>query len=242
MSTHRFGQGLTLVPLTALAALLFAGCAQAQPEGKLYTPGTFDRLDVAGSAQVKLTQGDRDQVLVHGDAVAQKNLQLELTGSRLLIRSTDSWKFWSNARVQVEVQMRKLSEISLSGASDLRAAGPIRVDKLSVSISGAGLVRMDELHAGEIRFDISGAGDGQLAGQAGELSLSVSGKGKLLAEQLKATKARVSISGIGSANLWVTDDLKVSVSGIGDVDYWGSPNVKRSTSGMASITGHGDKR
>eukprot|EP01137_Pigoraptor_chileana_P032575 Opistho-2@22149 len=171
---------LTLLPAWALA--------QA-PEGRLYAPGAFDRLDVAGAAQVRLSQGEHDQVFVIGDAGVQRNLQLELRGSRLLIRSTDSWKFWNSARVQVEVQMRQLNQLILSGASDLHAAGPIKAEKLSVSISGAGLVRLDDLNAGQLRFDISGAGDGKLAGQVGELSLSVSGKGKLLAEELRASKA-----------------------------------------------------
>ena len=227
--------------LTLLALLPALAAAQA-PEGKLYTPGAFERLDVAGAAEVKLTQGESDQVFVIGDARTQKNVQVELSGRRLLIRSTDSWKFWNTSRLQVEVQMRAMTHLMLSGASDLHAPAAFKAEQLSVSISGAGQVRFDELTAEHLRFGISGAGDGLLRGQVGTLSLDVSGKGKLMAEDLRARQARVSISGIGNASLWVTEDLRVSVSGVGSVDYWGKPQVQRSSSGMASISGHGDKR
>ena len=233
--------------LSSLAVSLFlAATAHAQTaaaaEGRLYTPGPFDRLDVAGSAQVKLSQGERDQVFIAGDAEVQKGVDVDLANNRLSIRPTGGWKFWHNARLQIEVQMRQLSQLILSGASDLQAPAAIKSEKLSVSISGAGLARFDDLMVDQMRFDISGAGDGVLAGQVGELTLSVSGKGKVQAEQLRAARATVSISGIGNANLWVTDSLRVSISGIGSVEYWGQPEVRRSSSGLGSITARGDKR
>jgi len=220
---------------------LAAASVQAQ-EGKLYEPGPFDRLEVSGSARVRLIQGDRDQVFIAGDAAVQEGLQVELRNKRLLIRPAGSWKFWSKTRLQVEVQMREVSQLNLSGASDLHAAGPIKSPNLFVRISGAGQVKLDDLTAGMLRFDISGAGDGQLAGSVTELSLSVSGKGTLLAEQLRAKRASVAISGVGNATLWATEYLRVGISGIGTVDYWGQPELMRSTSGLGSVNARGDKR
>lgn len=226
--------------LMAMAPLLAA--AQA-PEGRLYTPGPFDRLEVAGSAQVSLSQGERDQVFIAGDANTQDGVEVALSGSRLVIRPAGGWKFWNHTRLQIEVQMRNLAQLNISGASDLRAAGPIRAENLTIRISGAGQARFDDLAVNALRFDIDGAGDGLLAGQVGELSLRVTGKGRLLAEQLRAARAAVSISGIGNATLWVTENLRVSVSGIGNIEYWGLPQVdRRSSSGMATIKALGDKK
>jgi len=103
-------------------------------------------------------------------------------------------------------------------------------------------VRFDRLIADQLRFYISGAGDGQLAGQVADLRLGVSGKGKIQADQLRAARAVVHISGVGNAQLWVTEALKVSVSGVGTIDYWGNPQVSRSSSGLATINARGDKR
>jgi hypothetical protein len=230
-------------PTLALAALVLAtATAFAQtPEGKLYTPGAFDRLEIDGSARVTLRQGERDQVFIGGDADVQRGVDVAVIGNRLQIHPSGGWKFWKDAKLQVDVQVRELRQIDLSGATDLHAPGPLKTDRLVVRISGAGNARFDALDAGQLKFDISGAGDGQLAGQVQELGLNVSGKGKLLADQLRAARANVSISGVGNAKLWVTEKLRINVSGVGSVDYWGQPDVQRSTSGLSSINGLGDK-
>lgn len=231
-----------LVLICLAAAATAASAVTPSPEGKLYAPGSFDRLELDGAAQVRLVQGESDQVFVIGDADVQRGVELEFTNNRLRISTTGGWKFWNGGKPQIEVQMRRLSRLNLSGASDLHAAGPIKSEQLGISISGAGLARFDELKVENLRFDISGAGDGQLAGQVDQLQLSVSGKGKVQAEQLRAERVTVSISGVGNASVWATDTLRVSVSGVGTVDYWGEPVVKRSVSGVGTINSRGEKK
>ena len=258
---------LILAALTALGSgLLLAATALAQPaaplappaaaappappaplppiatEGQLYAPGDFERLEIAGAAYVRLLQGDRDQVFIAGGPEVQKSVELELRRDRLVIRPAGGWKFWNASRLQIDVLMRQLSQLVISGSSEVRAPGPLRAERLAVQISGAGQVRFDELQAEQLRFVVSGAGDGLLRGQVRDLQLQVSGKGKLIAEQLRATRATVGISGIGNANLWVSDDLQIHVSGIGTIEYWGQPEVHRHTSGFATVKALGDKR
>lgn len=234
---------ITRLSLARLAALLLAAASAhaLPPEGQIYAPGPFDRIELAGSANVKLLQGERDQVFIAGNAEVQKSVEVELSGERLRIRPTGGWKFWNTTRLQIEVTMRKLSQLVLSGATDLQAPGPVKADRLAVSISGSGQARFDDLTAEQLQFVVSGSGDGQLRGQVNELVLQISGKGKVLAENLHANRTGITISGIGSANVWVSDELRVHVSGIGSVDYWGQPQLRRSSSGLASVTPHGDK-
>ena len=241
MSTFRRWLSLLGPTLLALALVPVAAWAQA-PESKVYAPGPFDQLEVDGSARIRLSQGDRDEVVVIGDAGVQNGVEVRLVGSRLRINPSGDWKFWNSDRLQINVQMRKLSRLTLSGTGDLHAAGRVTSEQLAIGISGAGQVRFDDLKVDQLRFDISGAGDGQLAGQVDELKLGISGKGKLLAEQLRAGTAIVSISGVGNARLWVTDQLRTGISGVGHVDYWGEPTVKRSTSGLGSVNSLGAKR
>ncbi|XHS79655.1 head GIN domain-containing protein [Burkholderiaceae bacterium UC74_6] len=224
-------------------AALLAACAAHAEEGKTYAPGPFSRLEVDGLAKIRLTQGDKDQVFVRGDSKIQDQVEVELNGNRLMIHTSGNWKFWRKDPLQVDVQMREPLSIQLSGASDLLANGPIKTPRLSVDISGAADVKIDSIDTGELRFDISGAGDGRVAGRAGMLVITLSGTGKIKAEDLKVNAAKVSISGAGGARLWVTDMLNVSISGIGDVDYFGSPTkVTRDTSGLGSIKALGEKR
>ena len=213
-----------------------------QGEGKVYAPGPFDNVVVDGAGQVRLVQGDRDEVFVLGDENAQEGVDIRLAGGRMKIDLPGSWKFWNNGSgAQVEVRVRHLSRLTLSGANDVLAPGPISGDQLTISMAGSGLVRFDQLQVGRLNFDVSGAGEGQLAGKVDQLKLSVSGKGKIGAEQLRASSADVSISGVGNAQLWTTSDLRVQISGAGHIEYWGQPTVKKSISGFGSVDARGAK-
>ena len=231
--------------LLAVAAAVLAPCAAlAQaPEGKVYAPGAFDSVTVDGSGQGRLVQADRDEVFVPGDAEAQDAVEVSLKGSRLLIDLPGGWRFWKNGSgALVEVRVRHLARLDLAGANDVVAPGTISSDHLAIGMAGSGLARFDQLQVGSLSFEISGSGEGQLAGQAEHLKLSVSGKGKIKAEQLRAGTADVSISGVAHASLWATGDLRVQISGAGHVDYWGQPTLRKSISGFGSVDARGDKK
>lgn len=224
------------------ASFLFAGNAFAQAS-QTYTPGSFDRFVVSGIAKVELSQGDRDSITVMGDAEVQRGVQIDLTRSGELRVSTEGdWKFWDRSPVVLRVQMRDMKQLVISGLTDIVATRPIRVQELRINISGKGEVKLAELQADKLRFEISGAGEGDIAGKVSELQLRVSGAGKLNAEKLKAQVASVVISGAANTDVWVTDELRINVSGVGNVNYWGNPQVKQNVSTMATITSRGDKR
>ena len=225
----------------ALLALALVALPALAQESKVTTTGTFDRIILDGAVEVRLKQGDRDEVAVAADSEAQE-VEVRIHSGRLMVHDTGSWRFWNKSRPKVDVQVRDLRELIISGASDVYAAGPFKGENLRLHISGTGLVRFDALDAASLRFVISGAGDGQLAGKVEDMRLNISGKGKLQADQFRATSAVVQISGVGNAQLWVTESLKIGISGVGTIDYWGQPQVSRSTSGLGTINARGDKR
>lgn len=208
---------------------------------RVFTFGPFDTVDIDGPARISLIQSDTDRVVVNGSDEALDNIEVRPTKNRVRISPAGGWKFWNGDRLRIELHMREVSRITLSGASDLRAHGPLKADELAIHISGAGQVRFDDLDAKTLKLDISGSGDGQLTGQVESLNLNVSGKGKLMAYRLRANEAKVSINGVGQASLWVTETLKVNISGVGQVEYQGEPTVERSVSGMGSIVARGSK-
>lgn len=216
--------------------------ATVSGEGKLYAPGAFDNLVIDGAGQVRLVQADRDEVFVSGDARAQEAVELNLSGSRLHIDLPGGWKFWREGGAQVEVRMRRLNRITLAGANDVVAPGPINGDQLTLNMAGSGVARFDQLAVGTVNVEISGAGEGRLSGKVDNLRLSVSGKGKVGAEQLRASTADVEISGVGNATLWAVKNLRVQISGAGHVEYWGTPEVSKSISGFGSVDSRGAKQ
>lgn len=228
---------LCLLAGAALPAL----ASEPAPEGRTYMPGEFSAIDISGSAAVRFTQGSSEQVFVEGGDDVQKGVQLDVHEGTLFIRPAGGWKFWNSRRVQLSVTARDLRKLLISGAADLVASGPVQVQRLEVNISGAGLARFDKLRGEQLRFHVSGAGDGQMAGVVSELAVSVSGRSEFRGEQLQCERANVQVSGIGDVKVWVTQSLAVTVSGVGTVDYWGTPQLIRRTAGIARINDRGPK-
>jgi len=229
---------------TLVAGGLFcclAAGAQAS-EGKLYTPGPFEKIAIGGAADVKLVQGSEDQVFIAGDADVQKGVRVSLEDNTLTVQSKEGWKFWTSSRLQISVTARKLSSISLAGAANLHAPGPLAAERLVVKLAGTGQARLDDVTADSLQFSMAGAGEAQASGRVRELTLHVAGKGRLQAENLQCQQANVSISGLGNATLWVQEELRIKIAGAGFIDYWGRPSVKPTVAGTSSIKGLGDKR
>src|SRR5690606_10913394 len=128
-------------------------------------------IEISGSADVTVRQGERDTVRVVGDSEARRGVEVRMSGARLRLETPGSWKFWSREKPRVEVQLRELRQLTISGAADVHALGALEVDSLAVVISGAGNVRIDDLRADTLRFAVRGAGGGELAGQVRELQL-----------------------------------------------------------------------
>jgi len=223
-----------------VAALLLAGLAWLPGTSLAQTSG-FDSVEISGSATVRFTQGAAEQVRVEGDEDAQKSVDLEVRNGVLHIRPGGSWKFWSGERTRIDITARELKRVSISGAADFSAPQAVQCDKLDLNISGSGLARFDSLKADSLRFRVSGAGDGQIAGSVNELQIVVSGRGEFRGENLLSQRAKVVVNGIGDVRVWAAQWLGVNVSGVGTVDYWGTPLVERHSSGVARINERGPK-
>jgi hypothetical protein len=241
MSTIARQHMLFLRRIAIVVSGLALACTLHAQEGRTYTPGPFDQLEIAGAAYVELAQGDRDEVFVLGNAALQDRVQLKLSNGQLQVRTEDGWTFWNKEPVRLKVQMRSIKELDISGASEVVAARPLKLKELLIHIAGRGTVRISDVTAEALRFDVAGSGNGQLAGRVNGLQVRVAGKGKVQADSLKARMAVIEISGMGDADVWVTDVLSVKVSGLGTVNYWGRPQVRRTTAGMADVTGKGEK-
>lgn len=221
-------------------ALLLAGLAWL-PTAVRAQVGSFDSVEISGSAIVRFTQGAAQQVRIQGDEDAQKEIDLEVRNGVLYIRPGGGWKFWNAQRARVDITARELRRVTISGAADFSATQPVQCDQLDIGISGSGLARFDKLQAESLRFKVSGAGDGQIAGSVNELQITVSGRGEFRGENLASQRAKVVVSGIGEVRVWAIQWLGVNVSGVGTVDYWGAPLVERHSSGVAKINERGPR-
>lgn len=207
-----------LLPLAL--SLLLTGCIKefVTGSGTILTEnraisGTIKSIQVKGSIDVQLKQGDSTQVKVKDYENLLLYLDTRLVGTTLIIDYNDAWVTHSAGEVTVTVP--QISDVEVSGSSDISTVGNFNFD--------------------DLRIDISGSSDLFLAGSAKNMNIKISGSGDIRAFEMPADTAKISISGSGSGQLNVKKLLDVNISGSGDLIYKGDPSVSSRVTGSGKV-------
>ena len=225
-----------------LATFLFSISANAQNRNKIKGEGsvttktldlkTFTSIGLGISADVVLTQGNRQEVKVKGQQNIIDNIKTEVKG--------DSWNIEFHDRVSdhkeltIYITMETLEALSIGGSGDISCTNQFKnLKDVAISIGGSGNVSLD-LNAKDIAVSIGGSGEVSLDGSGDELAISIGGSGDVKAFDCAVKTCSVSSAGSGNIEINVSDELEVSMVGSGDVNYKGDPKVK------SSIVGSGD--
>ncbi|MDX1629213.1 MAG: head GIN domain-containing protein [Fulvivirga sp.] len=193
----------------------------------------FEELEVKGNFQINLMKGEMPGIKITADENLHEFIEVANEGDRLEVETTATIK--SKKGLTLDITYTDLRAIDVGGAATIENAGVIRGDYLSISMAGAGSVRL-EVDLKVLNITLSGAGAVELKGKADEQNIQMSGAGGLDAFDLISKKCDVDISGVGSANIYVEEELSAEVSGVGGITYKGSPNiVNQNISGLGSI-------
>ncbi len=225
-----------IAAVLGLAAALATGApAEAQVvEPRIHAPGPFETLVVTGAGQVRLFQGERDEIVVPGERRLQDNVGVQRSGTTLTIALPRDRKLLG-ALAQVEVHVSHLTRLTLVDASSVSAPFAFRSDRLAIRVAGTGQAQFDRLEVGELSVDLAGAAEGRLAGKVDKLQLTAAGSSRFVADHLRARRVEASVGGTAGADVWAVNELELSVADSGRVRYWGLPRIKPVIAGQGSI-------
>lgn len=194
----------------------------------------FDAIRLSSGFKLQVRQAGGETVEVKADKNLLPYIETRLEGRTLEITSKKGYSLSGTVPVQVLVGMGVLRSLSVDGAGDVRVES-MKTPELNVSIAGAGDVRFAELYSEKLGLKVAGSGDIQARGRANSLNVSIAGSGDVKVSELAADEVKVSIAGSGDAQVQATKTLKVSIAGSGDVRYLGSPEISSSVAGSGSI-------
>lgn len=198
----------------------------------------FTRVQLAGSMEVIVTQGNAQKVEVVGQPEDVKEIETTVEKGRLRIGTVHhSGVSWHNfkATVKVYVTVTTLEGLGVSGSGNLHADNTLTGKAVAVAVSGSGKLKAP-LQAEVVEASISGSGQLQLSGSTKSLSAGVSGSGRIDANELKAEKCEARISGSGNCRVNVAESLDAHISGSGSVYYSGSPKVTSHVAGSGRVS------
>ena len=200
----------------------------------------FDEIQMRIGGKVYITQGDKNEVILEGHEDDLEEIETEVSGGRLVIKSRRErrWKFWGNSSLKVTayITVKDLRGAYVSGSGDIVSRNQIKARDFTASISGSGDIALD-LDSDYVSSKISGSGNIELEGNSDRAKLSISGSGKYFAEKLIVSgDYEISMSGSGRGSINVEGDLDVRISGSGKIYYMGKPtSVNSNVSGSGSV-------
>lgn len=182
--------------------------------------GQFTALRVSSGIDVYLTQGDRESIEVEADENLHEYILTDIRNGVLHVYTEVNIREAEEKRVYVT--MKDIESLSTSSAGDIIGQTPVKSDRLELSVSSAGDIKL-EIQVKEIKAGVSSSGDVTLTGEADMLFANLSSAGDLNAYGLVAREADVSASSAGDADINVTEKLRARSSSAGDINYRGNP-------------------
>jgi hypothetical protein len=206
------------------------------------TVGGFQSLRVSDGIDVYITQGAEEGVAVSASEIAYRDkIKTVVEKGELKIyfdQDFMGWN-WKNRKLKAYVSIKLLNNIRASGGADVIIQGVLKVDKLSMQLSG-GSDFAGNVTVTDITIEQSGGSDVRIKGNAVNVKVKASGGSDFKGYDLTAEYAIMQASGGSDAELTVTKEMAAEASGGSDVNYKGNPVIKyKSASGGGSVSKRG---
>ncbi|HNS16847.1 MAG TPA: DUF2807 domain-containing protein [Bacteroidales bacterium] len=181
----------------------------------------FDKIDAGGMAEVLLSQGPEQLVVVEADDNLLQNIKTIVEDQTFKI-STE--KIRDYTKLLIYITLPDLSLIKASGASQVRGLTPFELQYLMADVSGASELDM-ELNVQVLESELSGAAEMQLTGTANSHNSHLSGASLLKAFDLETQFTTISASGASNGEVLAIKELTIDTSGAGEVRYHQEPET-----------------
>jgi hypothetical protein len=216
--------------------------------------GDFNQIQLNASADVFITQGNENQIVVKADENLLDVIKTDISGDALKINVKGNIRRYTD--LEVHVTVKNLHKVSVNGSGDVQSRNKLQVKDFEVSINGSGDISLD-LDAMDIKTSINGSGDVNLSGVNGDFTLKIAGSGDFEGNNFNLNNCSISVFGSGdvklngSANFVEIDqsasgdtnlfnlqaqDVSARLNGSGDVIVSVSKALKASLNGSGDLT------
>ncbi len=192
----------------------------------------FNSLELNIDAEVRLTQGNPQRVVVEGQRniidlleIDVRNDNWDIEFDRCVRRSED---------LKIFITIPDIKTLQVGGSGLIFGENTFVGDDLILRISGSGDIDL-AVDVEDIDSRISGSGKVRLEGITEDFEFKISGSGDYRTFDLESKRGEVDISGSGDAEVRVEDLLDVDISGSGDVKYKGRPILNVNISGSGRV-------
>ena len=232
---------IAAVALAASACNVGADAEERDPGSSVtrnYQLGAFDKIEVAGPYEVKVTTGGAPGASATGGDKLLDETEVFVEGNVLKIRPRKKngfrWSWGKRGKAEFTVTTAMLHGAGIAGS------GGISVDKVDGDfkgeVAGSGDLRLAAVNGGAVELAIAGSGNIAAAGKSASTKIEIAGSGDVDASGLAAKTADVSIAGSGNVRANASDTADVSIAGSGNVNISGGAKCSVDKAGSGNVT------
>lgn len=236
-------RALILASALAMIAACSAGARDGEGQGgtaatsRSYQVGAFDKINLAGSPDVRVAVGGQPSVRAEGDADVLERLEIEVVDGELRISTRPESRSWfgSHRGATVHVTIPALQAATIAGSGDI-SIDRVQGQSFAASIGGSGDLEVEALRVASATFAVTGSGGIRVSGAAQRTNASLSGSGDLELGAFETADATVALIGSGGIALRATGTASVQLTGSGDVTISGGARCTVSKTGSGDVT------
>jgi len=199
----------------------------------------YHAISVSGGIDLYLSQGGEAVAVSASETKYRNRIITEVKDGVLKIwyeyNSNMNIDWGNNRKMKAYVSFKELDKLSGSGGSDIDVDGTIKVNTLTLHISG-GSDFEGKVEANDLKVEASGGSDAKISGAVKNLSIVASGGSDFKGYELVTDVCNLEASGGSDIYVTVNKELSAEASGGSDVFYKGNGTVKQMKSnGSSSI-------
>lgn len=232
------------------SVLFFAVIAYAASAQKIINDANAEKRDltgyhaieVSGGIDLYLSQGDESVAVSATETKFRDRIKTEVKDGVLKIfyehnnnKNVHVDLDFGNRKLKAYVSFKNLDKLEGSGGSDILVDGAIKVNALTLDVSG-GSDFEGKVEATDLKVDASGGSDVKISGTVTNLNIGASGGSDFKGYELAADICNLDASGGSDIYVTVNKELSAEASGGSDVFYKGNGSVREmKSSGSSSI-------
>ena len=214
------GMAALLLGLMACSSISLSAPSRVVGSGNVITEernvNGFSSIDLQGSGNMNVTFGATEAVTVTADDNIMPWIVTSVSNGKLIIRNKSNVNITTSNPVQIDVTMKSIEGVTLSGSGNIDVADVLGKDIL-VALFGSGEITMN--------------------GTADSVKIQLPGSGNIFCKGLKTDSATVSLNGSGNVTVYASESLDASINGSGDISYAGNPaQVQKEIRGSGNIS------
>ncbi len=190
----------------------------------------FSKIKVSRGLDVYITQGNDVSLTVEADENLHDIIITEVKNNILRIYADKNIK--SSKSKKVILTIKDVERISASSGSDIFSTNTINSDRIELSASSGGSIKI-EVNTKTVECSSSSGSRIRISGITNELSASASSGGDIKAKNLKTKHSIAKASSGSRITVNTSEELNASVSSGADIKYYGNPQKVNKKGGVS---------